>query len=69
MKIVNFLGVVAKSGLMAHGLVAYGQWPYVFFQLYKYISLVLHLVYMQAASTAAAYHLHKLFKRLLRDML
>ena len=54
---------------MAHGLVAYGQWPYFFFQLYKYISLVLHLVYMQAASTVAAYHLHKLFKRLLRDML
>ena len=35
-------GVVAKSGLMAHGLVAYGKWPYVFFQLYKYISFVLH---------------------------
>ena len=51
---------------MALWPMAYGQWPYVFFQLYKYISLVLHLVYMQAASTAAAYHLHKLFKRLLQ---
>ena len=59
--------VVAESGLMAHGLVAYGQWPYVFFQLYKYISLVLHWVYMQAASTASG--CLSLFKRLLRDML
>ena len=52
---LDFYKLFQKAALWPMAL-----WPYVFFQLYKYISLVLHWVYIQAASTAAAYHLHKL---------